>query len=82
MLASFAYAVLQLLLDGAYAWGWQSMTIGAQRNQVRFWIYYITSFDFTQRFYIVIPSYTAAPTIFDQVFFLLLIGADQKTTLP
>ena len=25
MLASFAYSVLQLLLDGAYAWGWQSM---------------------------------------------------------
>ena len=25
MLASTAYAVLQLLLDGAYAWGWQSM---------------------------------------------------------
>ena len=25
MLASFAYALLQLLLDGAYAWGWQSM---------------------------------------------------------
>ncbi|MEA4965881.1 MAG: energy-coupled thiamine transporter ThiT [Oscillospiraceae bacterium] len=25
MLVSFAYAVLQLLLDGAYAWGWQSM---------------------------------------------------------
>ena len=25
MLASFAYSVLQLLLDGAFAWGWQSM---------------------------------------------------------
>ena len=25
MLASFAYSLLQLLLDGAYAWGWQSM---------------------------------------------------------
>lgn len=25
MLASFAFSVLQLLLDGAYAWGWQSM---------------------------------------------------------
>ena len=25
MLASAAYAVLQLVLDGAYAWGWQSM---------------------------------------------------------
>ena len=25
MLASFAYALLQLFLDGAYAWGWQSM---------------------------------------------------------
>jgi len=25
MLASFAYALLQLILDGAYAWGWQSM---------------------------------------------------------
>ncbi len=25
MLASFAYSVLQLLLDGAYAWGWQSI---------------------------------------------------------
>lgn len=25
MLASSAYAVLQLLLDGAYAWGWQSI---------------------------------------------------------
>ena len=25
MLASFVYSVLQLLLDGAYAWGWQSM---------------------------------------------------------
>jgi len=25
MLASFTYSVLQLLLDGAYAWGWQSM---------------------------------------------------------
>ena len=25
LLASFVYSVLQLLLDGAYAWGWQSM---------------------------------------------------------
>ena len=25
MLASFAYSLLQLFLDGAYAWGWQSM---------------------------------------------------------
>ena len=25
MLASFVFSVLQLLLDGAYAWGWQSM---------------------------------------------------------
>ena len=25
MLASFTYSLLQLLLDGAYAWGWQSM---------------------------------------------------------
>ena len=25
MLASFAYALLQLFLDGAYAWGWESM---------------------------------------------------------
>lgn len=25
MLSSFAYAILQLLLDGAYAWGWQSI---------------------------------------------------------
>ena len=25
MLASFAYSLLQLILDGAYAWGWQSM---------------------------------------------------------
>ena len=25
MLVSFVYSVLQLLLDGAYAWGWQSM---------------------------------------------------------
>ena len=25
MIASFVYSVLQLLLDGAYAWGWQSM---------------------------------------------------------
>ena len=25
MLASFVYGLLQLLLDGAYAWGWQSM---------------------------------------------------------
>ena len=25
MLASFAFGTLQLLLDGAYAWGWQSM---------------------------------------------------------
>ena len=25
MLASVAYSVLQLLLDGAYAWGWQSI---------------------------------------------------------
>ena len=25
MLASFAYALLQLVLDGAYAWGWESM---------------------------------------------------------
>ncbi len=25
MLASFAYALLQLFLDGAYAWGWQSI---------------------------------------------------------
>ena len=25
MLASFAYSVLQLLLDGAYAWGWQAI---------------------------------------------------------
>lgn len=25
MLASFCFSVLQLLLDGAYAWGWQSM---------------------------------------------------------
>jgi len=25
MLASISYSVLQLLLDGAYAWGWQSM---------------------------------------------------------
>ncbi len=25
MLASFAYSILQLLLDGAYAWGWQSI---------------------------------------------------------
>lgn len=25
MIASFAYALLQLFLDGAYAWGWQSM---------------------------------------------------------
>ena len=25
MLASIVYSVLQLLLDGAYAWGWQSM---------------------------------------------------------
>ena len=27
MLASAAYAVLQLLLDGAYAWGWQSILL-------------------------------------------------------
>lgn len=27
MLASFAYALLQLFLDGAYAWGWQSMLL-------------------------------------------------------
>ncbi|MBQ1281978.1 MAG: energy-coupled thiamine transporter ThiT [Oscillospiraceae bacterium] len=25
MLASFAYALLQLFLDGAYAWGWESI---------------------------------------------------------
>ena len=25
ILASFVYSVLQLLLDGAYAWGWQSI---------------------------------------------------------
>ncbi len=25
MLVSFSYSLLQLLLDGAYAWGWQSM---------------------------------------------------------
>jgi len=25
MLASFAYSLLQLFLDGAYAWGWESM---------------------------------------------------------
>ena len=25
LLASFVYSLLQLLLDGAYAWGWQSM---------------------------------------------------------
>jgi len=25
MLASISYSILQLLLDGAYAWGWQSM---------------------------------------------------------
>jgi len=25
MLASFVYGLLQLLMDGAYAWGWQSM---------------------------------------------------------
>ena len=25
MMASFCFSVLQLLLDGAYAWGWQSM---------------------------------------------------------
>jgi len=25
MLASFAFSLLQLLLDGAYAWGWQSI---------------------------------------------------------
>ena len=25
VLASFAFSLLQLLLDGAYAWGWQSM---------------------------------------------------------
>lgn len=25
MLASFAYSLLQLFLDGAYAWGWQSI---------------------------------------------------------
>ena len=25
MLASFVYSILQLTLDGAYAWGWQSM---------------------------------------------------------
>ena len=25
MLASFCYSLLQLMLDGAYAWGWQSM---------------------------------------------------------
>ncbi len=25
MLASFVYSLLQLFLDGAYAWGWQSM---------------------------------------------------------
>ena len=25
MLASFVFSLLQLLLDGAYAWGWQSM---------------------------------------------------------
>ncbi len=25
MLASFCFSVLQLMLDGAYAWGWQSM---------------------------------------------------------
>ena len=25
MLASITYSLLQLLLDGAYAWGWQSM---------------------------------------------------------
>jgi thiamine transporter len=25
MLVSFVYSLLQLLLDGAYAWGWQSM---------------------------------------------------------
>ena len=27
MIASFVYSVLQLLLDGAYAWGWQSMLL-------------------------------------------------------
>ena len=27
MLASFCYSLLQLLLDGAYAWGWQSMIL-------------------------------------------------------
>ena len=27
MLASIAYSVLQLLLDGAYAWGWQSILL-------------------------------------------------------
>ena len=27
MLVSTAYAVLQLLLDGAYAWGWQSILL-------------------------------------------------------
>ena len=25
MIASFAYSLLQLLLDGAYAWGWESI---------------------------------------------------------
>lgn len=25
MIASFAYSILQLLLDGAYAWGWESI---------------------------------------------------------
>ena len=25
MLASFVYSLLQLVLDGAYAWGWESM---------------------------------------------------------
>ena len=25
MLASFCFSILQLMLDGAYAWGWQSM---------------------------------------------------------
>ena len=27
LLASFAFSLLQLLLDGAYAWGWQSMLL-------------------------------------------------------
>ena len=50
MLVSFVYSLLQLLLDGAYAWGWQSMlgdyifaftVLGAVGSLARFLVHYV-----------------------------------------